>query len=214
MSEMVGVVRIAPAGRPAVAVHGGSALLHQAVSHVLADGGFRIARDGDEVRVRVLLEPTPAHWHAFEDGVEPLVVLLPGEPDGLALADAVCRGAHAVLCTTTDAARLVDAVARVADGDAALTRAQTSVLVQSLRHYQRSLATPQVSLTPRERQILEAVDRGLSVKQTARLLSISPRTVENTQRVLFRKLAVRNRAQAVAKALALGLLGPESGVAS
>ena len=57
-----------------------------------------------------------------------------------------------------------------------------------------------------EQQRERTIDAGLSVKQTARQLGISPRTVENTQRVLYRKLAVRNRAQAVATAYRLGLL--------
>ncbi|MGE0308582.1 MAG: response regulator transcription factor, partial [Acidimicrobiia bacterium] len=54
--------------------------------------------------------------------------------------------------------------------------------------------------------ILNCVEEGCSVKQTARSLGISPKTVENTQRHLFKKLGVRNRSQAVARAHALGLL--------
>ena len=44
------------------------------------------------------------------------------------------------------------------------------------------------------------------MKQTARDLGIAPKTVENLQGRLFRKLGARNRAQAVARAHALGLL--------
>ena len=40
-------------------------------------------------------------------------------------------------------------------------------------------------LTPREHQILHSIDRGESVKQTARALGISPKTVENLQSRLF-----------------------------
>ena len=47
---------------------------------------------------------------------------------------------------------------------------------------------------------------GRSVKQTARHLGIAPKTVENLQSRMFRKLDVRNRAQAVAWAHAAGLL--------
>jgi DNA-binding NarL/FixJ family response regulator len=61
-------------------------------------------------------------------------------------------------------------------------------------------------LTGRESDILRSVARGYSVRQTARALEVSPKTVENIQTGLFRKLEVRNRAQAVAAAEALGLL--------
>ncbi|GAA1981575.1 response regulator transcription factor [Catenulispora subtropica] len=55
-----------------------------------------------------------------------------------------------------------------------------------------------VPLTPRERQILELADRGLSTKQTARVLLVSAKTVENTWRHLYGKLGVHGRAQALA----------------
>lgn len=55
-----------------------------------------------------------------------------------------------------------------------------------------------VPLTPRERQILELADRGLSTKQTARILLVSAKTVENTWRHLYGKLGVHGRAEALA----------------
>jgi len=47
-----------------------------------------------------------------------------------------------------------------------------------------------VVLTGREREIVAAIAAGQSTKQTARLLGISVRTVENLQGNLFRKLGV------------------------
>jgi DNA-binding NarL/FixJ family response regulator len=64
----------------------------------------------------------------------------------------------------------------------------------------------ELSLTPREREILMAICRGQATKQTARQLGISVRTVENLQSNLFRKLRVHSRAAAVAAAHDLGLL--------
>jgi DNA-binding NarL/FixJ family response regulator len=61
-------------------------------------------------------------------------------------------------------------------------------------------------LTARESDILQSVARGDSIRQTARALGISPKTVENTQTRLFRKLGVRNRAEAFALVDALGML--------
>ncbi|NUR25640.1 MAG: helix-turn-helix transcriptional regulator, partial [Catenulispora sp.] len=61
-----------------------------------------------------------------------------------------------------------------------------------------AIAPQPVPLTPRERQILELADRGLSTKQTARLLLVSAKTVENTWRHLYGKLGVHGRAEALA----------------
>lgn len=69
-------------------------------------------------------------------------------------------------------------------------------------------------LTVRESQILRSIAAGDTVRQTARALGITPKTVENTQARLFRKLGCRNRAATLARALDLGLLGrPPAGMA-
>jgi DNA-binding CsgD family transcriptional regulator len=61
-------------------------------------------------------------------------------------------------------------------------------------------------LTARESDVLGAVAQGLSIRQVARQLGIAPKTVENVQTRLFRKLGVRNRSGALAVADAFGLL--------
>jgi DNA-binding NarL/FixJ family response regulator len=57
-----------------------------------------------------------------------------------------------------------------------------------------------------KRDILVSIDRGESVKQTARSLGISPKTVESLQSRLFSKLGVHNRAEAISHAHDLSLL--------
>jgi DNA-binding CsgD family transcriptional regulator len=61
-------------------------------------------------------------------------------------------------------------------------------------------------LTSRESDILRSMAQGHSIRQTARALGIAPKTVENVQTRLFRKLGVRNRSGALAVADAFGLL--------
>ncbi|MFC6023209.1 LuxR family transcriptional regulator [Plantactinospora solaniradicis] len=61
-------------------------------------------------------------------------------------------------------------------------------------------------LSAREADILRSIAMGHTVRQTARLLDIAEKTVENTQGRLFLKLGTRNRAGAIAAAYALGLL--------
>jgi DNA-binding CsgD family transcriptional regulator len=63
----------------------------------------------------------------------------------------------------------------------------------------------QSRLTPRERQVLSLVARGLAAKQVARQLSISPKTVERHKTRIFAKLNVPNQAAAVGAAMGLEL---------
>jgi LuxR family maltose regulon positive regulatory protein len=62
------------------------------------------------------------------------------------------------------------------------------------------------TLTPRERDILVMISKGLSNKHIARTLKISPETVKSHVKNIFLKLAVGTRAAAVSRAGALGLL--------
>jgi DNA-binding NarL/FixJ family response regulator len=61
-------------------------------------------------------------------------------------------------------------------------------------------------LTSRERQVLELLSDGHTMRQIATRLGISPRTVETHVAKLYRKLGVSTRVQAVSRAATLGLV--------
>ena len=67
-------------------------------------------------------------------------------------------------------------------------------------------ASPARQLTPRQLEVLHGVARGLTDKEIASQLSLSPRTVEMHVARALAGLACANRAEAVRKAVALGLL--------
>jgi ATP/maltotriose-dependent transcriptional regulator MalT len=62
------------------------------------------------------------------------------------------------------------------------------------------------ALTARERGVLTMIGNGLSNKQIARALKISPETVKSHVKSIFLKLAVSTRTEAVFRAGSLGLL--------
>lgn len=63
-------------------------------------------------------------------------------------------------------------------------------------------------LTPRELEVLALAELGLSTKEIARRLSITPETVKTHFAKVFQKLEADNRAQAVRSARLLGLMAP------
>lgn len=67
-------------------------------------------------------------------------------------------------------------------------------------------APPRYRLTPRERDILDSIALGHSVRETANALGIAVKTVQSEQRQLFAKLGVRNRPSALAYARDQGLI--------
>ena len=66
-------------------------------------------------------------------------------------------------------------------------------------------AFAQIALTGREREVLERVAGGAN-REIAASLHLSPHTVKEHTSALYRKLDVRNRAEAVQRAQRLGLL--------
>ena len=62
-----------------------------------------------------------------------------------------------------------------------------------------------ITLTPRERQLLEAYSIGLSNKEIASQLGLSVRSVQTYSGNLLQKLGTNNRQKALRKAIALGL---------
>lgn len=64
-----------------------------------------------------------------------------------------------------------------------------------------------LTLTARERQVLDQLRRGLSGQEVAARLGISPKTVDNHKQRIFTKLGVQSQSHAVSTALRLGLVG-------
>jgi LuxR family transcriptional regulator, maltose regulon positive regulatory protein len=65
------------------------------------------------------------------------------------------------------------------------------------------------SLSAREGDILKLIGEGLSNKEIARNLAITPETVKSHVKHIFAKLNVEKRAQAVSRAQTLGLAGTQ-----
>jgi LuxR family maltose regulon positive regulatory protein len=80
------------------------------------------------------------------------------------------------------------------------------ILYQPGRNRQRD--TERGSLSAREREIVDLIARGQSNKEIAKTLGIGAETVKSHLKSIFTKLSVDRRAQAVARARDLGLVGP------
>jgi DNA-binding NarL/FixJ family response regulator len=108
---------------------------------------------------------------------------------------------------------IVAAVHEVAAGHATLHPSVAATILTKWRA-SRSTAVPEppappptVEFTARERDVLEALARGLPTKSIGRELGVSPKTVEAHIGRLLAKLSARNRAQALSLAFERGLLG-------
>lgn len=126
--------------------------------------------------------------------------------------DAVDAGADGFLLKRATPEDLVAAIRTVVGGDALVAPAVTRRILQgySARRADRRpepAALPE-PLTGREAEVLRAVAAGLSTDQVADALHLSPETVKTHVKRILRKLAVRDRTQAVVWAYRTGFVDP------
>jgi two-component system, NarL family, nitrate/nitrite response regulator NarL len=162
--------------------------------------------------VVVLVDPEPTDWNLINELGVPAVVVHSRPLAAPELADALARGADSLLPAGKIDDHFVPVLRMVSKGYIVVSSLPMRPLIRAghARYDQRVPGSRDLpELAAREGDILASIAQGDSIRQTARMLGIAPKTVENTQTRLFRKLGVSNRAGALAVAAAFGLL-PES----
>ena len=155
--------------------------------------------DGVEATARLLATPTQAR----------VVVLTTFDIDDYVYS-ALRAGASGFLLKDATPEELVSAVRVVAAGEALLAPTVTSRLIGHFARQPGMVGTPPQldALTPREREVLVLIARGLSNKEICARLVVAEQTVKTHVGRILGKLALRDRAQAVMAAYESGLVAP------
>ena len=127
------------------------------------------------------------------------------QEDAPSLFDALRAGARGYLLKSTRVDRLVELIDEARRGGVPMSPAVARFLVESLSSAaddddQRRV----VALTPRERDVLRLLARGLAYADVALALDISLGTVQVHVRNLYGKLEIASKAEAAALATRLG----------
>ncbi len=152
------------------------------------------------------------------DGVSVLENVRTGLPDARVIIltaygtderilDAVRAGAKGYLLKGAGLDEVLHAVRVAAAGGSLLEPKVAERLLDSMERMLRSGKVP-ASLNDRERDILTRIARGLSNKAIGDELHLAERTIKFHATIIFQKLGVSNRAEAVAKALRERLINP------
>jgi DNA-binding NarL/FixJ family response regulator len=149
----------------------------------------------------------------FPDGGGPAVVAAVRQehPDvrflALSVSDApedviavIRAGARGYVTKTISGADLVDAVRRVAEGDAVFSPRLAGFVLDAFTTLPGEETRPTFDaeldqLTPRERDVLRLIARGYTYKEIARELTISTKTVESHVSSVLHKLQLSTRHQ-------------------
>jgi DNA-binding NarL/FixJ family response regulator len=155
-------------------------------------------RNGDGIEATMLIR------EKFPE-VRVLVISMSENEDDL--SQAIKAGANGYLLKSIGLSELVDSVRLIGTGDAVLSPSMATKLMEELRRASKDNNKQELyNLSPREREILQFASHGNTNKEIADKCYISETTVKAHFRNILGKLEVRNRAGAVAIAIAKGLL--------
>jgi DNA-binding NarL/FixJ family response regulator len=122
----------------------------------------------------------------------------------------LAAGASGFLLKRTEPEQLIHAIHVIAAGEALLSPSVTRTVIRHMAGRPQpspALARRLQALTPRERDVLELVARGLSNAAIAESLVVEETTVKTHVKRILAKLNLRDRVQAVILAYETGLAG-------
>jgi DNA-binding NarL/FixJ family response regulator len=158
------------------------------------------------------------------DGIEATRRIVAGQPGTRVLIlttfgldyyvyDALRAGASGFMLKDAPPEEIAGAVRIVASGDALLAPAVTRAVIEEFVRQPPAAAAPPpavAELTPREREVLDLLARGLSNPEICELLFISEATAKTHVARILQKLGLRDRVQTVIYAYETGLVAPGS----
>ncbi|MGH7576559.1 MAG: LuxR C-terminal-related transcriptional regulator, partial [Longimicrobiales bacterium] len=121
--------------------------------------------------------------------------------------EALCRGAHGYLLKNTEPSRLLDSIREADAGGSPMSPEIASKVVglfRKIRTEPHTAAEPELSA--RQIRLLALLADGCSYKSAAREMGITLNTVRAHIRIVYDKLHVHSRSEAVAKALRSGII--------
>jgi DNA-binding NarL/FixJ family response regulator len=136
-----------------------------------------------------------------------VVVLTTFEEDDY-IFEALSAGASGFLLKRTKPEELITAIHTVAGGDSLLSPSVTRRVIDRMAGQPAAALSGArlEALTPREREVLELVGRGLSNQEIAEAFFIEESTVKTHVKRILMKLGLRDRVQAVILAYETGVI--------
>jgi len=134
------------------------------------------------------------------------VIALSMHNDGRYVSEALKSGALGYLLKESAFEELIAAVRAVMKGQCYLSASIAGVVIKDyIRHLEKTKSGVFSALTPREREVLQALSEGLSTKEIASRLGVSVKTVETHRSQIMEKLDIHSVAELTKYAIREGL---------
>jgi DNA-binding NarL/FixJ family response regulator len=136
------------------------------------------------------------------------IIFLTMHADVAYVKEAFNAGASGFLMKRSAGAELLQAIRAVANGQYYITSLITKDLVRSIISDAANVAPQRDVLTPRQREVLQLVAEGRSVKEIAATLTVSVKTVEYHKAQIMEQLNLHTTAELTKYAIAHGVIPP------
>jgi DNA-binding NarL/FixJ family response regulator len=143
----------------------------------------------------------------FAEQASTRVVLLSMHKEEAFVRAAVDAGVSGYVVKEDAARELTDAIRAAVRGDVYLSPRVAGQVMNAVRRGQTREPESRGTLTPRERDVLRLVADGLTSKEIASRLNLSPKTVDGHRTAIMDKLSIRNVAGLVKFAIRNHLTG-------
>src|SRR5215475_12799316 len=140
------------------------------------------------------------------DGVTAKIIFLTMHTEAQLAAEAFRAGASGYLLKSSAGEELITAIHEVIKGRSYVTPLITKDMLSFLMGAASQPEQPAVKLTPRQREVLQLVAEGSTMKEIASILNISARTVESHKYEMMEALGVQTNAELVQYAIKIGLV--------
>ena len=153
-----------------------------------------------------LLNGLDAARQLKRDGATAKIIFLTMHAEAQLAAEAFRAGASGYLLKSSAGEELITAIHEVVKGRAYVTPLITRDVLSFLMDAARQTERAAVKLTPRQREVLQLVAEGRTMKEVASILNISARTVESHKYEMMDALGVQTNAELVQYAIKIGLV--------
>ncbi|MBO6723875.1 MAG: response regulator transcription factor [Roseitalea sp.] len=131
--------------------------------------------------------------------------------DGPVVLEAIKAGATGYVVKDDNSIGVLSAIETVLEGKSPMSATIARLIVDSMHAPEEAPSAEEaveseISLTPREQDVLTMISRGFSYREVAELLSISAQTVPVHARNIYRKLEATSKTEAVFVAHQRGLI--------
>jgi len=130
------------------------------------------------------------------------ILMLTIQEDDDSVFDSLCAGAAGYLIKNTSPALILDAIKEVHSGGSPMSSNIARKVISSFK----TPDTSKIELTKREIEILNLFAKGNTYQMISKALFVSEETIHTHAKNIYRKLEVKSKAEAIARAFKEGFL--------